>query len=42
MYRGSSFLLQKDYRVHAGVVEEILKPRYAHLRNLGFELFLSQ
>ena len=37
MYRGSSFLLQKDYRVHAGVVEEILKPRYTHLRNLGFD-----
>ena len=26
MYRGSSFLLQKDYKVHAPIVEEILKP----------------
>ena len=28
MYRGSSFLLQKDYKVHTPVVEEILKPKY--------------
>ena len=28
MYRGSSFLLQKDYKVHKNVVEEILKPKY--------------
>ena len=28
MYRGSSFLLQKDYRVHTCVVEELLKPEY--------------
>ena len=26
MYRGSSFLLQKDYKVHTPIVEEILKP----------------
>lgn len=28
MYRGSSFLLQKDYRVHIPVVEELLKTQY--------------
>lgn len=28
MYRGSSFLLQKDYKVLVPVVEEILKPDY--------------
>lgn len=31
MYRGSSFLLQKDYKVHTPVVEEILKPEYDSL-----------
>lgn len=28
MYRGSSFLLQKDYKVLMPVVEEVLKPEY--------------
>ncbi len=28
MYRGSSFLLQKDYRIHIPVVKEILKKEY--------------
>lgn len=28
MYRGSSFLLQKDYKVHIPVVQEILKKQY--------------
>ena len=28
MYRGSSFLLQKDYKVHVPVVKELLKPQY--------------
>lgn len=28
MYRGSSFLLQKDYRIHTPVVETILDHRY--------------
>lgn len=28
MYRGSSFLLQKDYKVLVSIVEEILKPEY--------------
>ncbi len=28
MYRGSSFLLQKDYKVHVPVVEELLQDKY--------------
>lgn len=28
MYRGSSFLLQRDYKVHATVIEELLKEKY--------------
>ncbi len=31
MYRGSSFLLQKDYRIHIPVVEEILTSEYDEL-----------
>ncbi len=27
MYRGSSFLLQKDYKLHIPVVEELLKEK---------------
>lgn len=32
MYRGSSFLLQKDYKVLTPVVEEVLKPEYGLFR----------
>lgn len=35
MYRGSSFLLQKDYKVHTPIVEEILKPEYNCLFGLA-------
>lgn len=35
MYRGSSFLLQRDYKIHIPVVEEILKSEYDSL--LGIE-----
>lgn len=28
MYRGSSFLLQKDYKIHIPVVKKLLKPQY--------------
>ena len=28
MYRGSSFLLQKDYKIHTPVIEELLKSKY--------------
>ena len=34
MYRGSSFLLQKDHTVHTPVVKEILKPQYDTLSGL--------
>jgi hypothetical protein len=34
MYRGSSFLLQKDCRIHRLAVREVLRPRYDPL--LGF------
>lgn len=32
MYRGSAFLLQKDYLVHRPVVEELLQPKYDRIR----------
>lgn len=31
MYRGSSFLLQKDYKIHKYAVEELLKSKYSSL-----------
>jgi hypothetical protein len=34
MYRGSSFLLQKDYLVHHGVVSQLFNPRYESLWKL--------
>ncbi len=34
MYRGSSFLLQKDYKVHTKVVKEILKKKYDSLAGI--------
>lgn len=37
MYRGSSFLLQKDYKVHLPVVQELLKNDYNQL--FGIECF---
>lgn len=50
MYRGSSFLLQKDYKVHIPVVEEILKEKYdclfglecAELRNIEVQSRLKE
>lgn len=35
MYRGSSFLLQKDYKVLVPIVEKILKPEYDCLFGLA-------
>ncbi len=35
MYRGSSFLLQKDYRVHIPVVKVIQEPRYDPLLGIS-------
>lgn len=34
MLRGSSFLLQKDYRVHIEIVKELYKPCYNNLWNI--------
>ena len=42
MYRGSSFLLQKDYRVHLAAVENILNPRYSILSGLSFGNFFDR
>ena len=35
MYRGSSFLLQKDYKVHIPVVKELLSEKYDVLLELS-------
>lgn len=35
MYRGSSFLLQKDYKVHRNVIKMILDERYESLWSVG-------
>ena len=35
MYRGSSFLLQKDYKVHIPVVKELLSEKYDVLAGIG-------
>ncbi|MGN0265745.1 MAG: hypothetical protein ACI4DX_15490 [Oliverpabstia sp.] len=37
MYRGSSFLLQKDYKIHGAVVSTILEGKYDVLRNISAE-----
>lgn len=34
MYRGSSFLLQKDYKVHIPVVKELLSKKYDALAGI--------
>jgi hypothetical protein len=41
MYRGSSFLLQKDYLIHREVVKEILDQKYAILRDISIADFSS-
>ena len=35
MYRGSCFILQKDYKVHTPIVEKVLKPEYDCLLGLA-------
>lgn len=37
MYRGSSFLRQKDYKVHRPIVEELLKPEYKQIRAISLD-----
>lgn len=36
MYRGSSFLLQRDYKIHTPVVEELLKDKYDGFANINW------
>lgn len=36
MYRGSSFLLQKDYKIHIPVVKELLKEEYDPLAGIDY------
>ena len=38
MYRGSSFLLQKDYKVHVPVVKELLSKKYDALAGIECSL----
>lgn len=38
MYRGSSELLQKDYRVHISIIEEITTDAYLPLWNLDYDM----
>lgn len=35
MYRGSSFLLQRDYKVHSAIIEELLREKYNSLWGIG-------
>lgn len=41
MYRGKSFLLQRAYTVHLGVIETLIAPEFAHLWNRDFGLNLD-
>ena len=41
MYRGSSFLLQKDYKVHIPVVKIIMEERYNHLVGITAEELMN-
>lgn len=42
MYRGSSFLLQKDYKVHVGAVKIIQDERYGVLRGISLKDFTEE
>lgn len=42
MYRGSSFLLQKDYKVHVPVVKIILEDKYTPLLGISAESLLDE
>ena len=42
MYRGSSFLLQKDYKVHEAVVKELLDSKYNCLFGLTCKMLRDQ
>jgi len=36
MYRGSSFLLQKDYKIYERVIEELTDPKFGDLWDVGY------
>ena len=36
IYRGSSFLLQRDYKIHTPIVTELLKDKYDDLANINW------
>lgn len=42
MYRGSSFLLQKDYRIHIPVVKELLNEKYDSLAGIQCVAFKQE
>jgi len=42
MYRGSGFLIQRDYKVHQVTVREILHSNYDKLRAISFENYDSR
>lgn len=42
MYRGSSFLLQKDYKVHIPIVKKILKKKYNPLQGIECKKLLKK
>lgn len=42
MYRGSSFLLWKDYKVHIGAVREILSPKYDCLLGIACSDYIKE
>ena len=42
MYRGSSFLLQKDYRVHIPILREILSNKYDSLAGIECKDFRNE
>lgn len=42
MYRGSSFLLQKDYKIHKPIIVEALKEKYKPLLNIKCRDYLDK
>ena len=42
MYRGSSFLLQKDYKVHAAAIRELMKEKYLCLWAIKCKKYLIE
>lgn len=42
MYRGSSFLLQRDYKVHKPIIEELLKEKYNCLWGINISDYIKK